>query len=364
MGKKLGAFLFLVGTFLPMSDAVASTVLDNQPVESVASDEVKYEGPLLIKLGTRVDYNREYQKSDLVEGTSGFKGNNLMISIQGNITNRFSFRFRQRISELKHTNSFFDGTDFMYLKYCFNNKWDVTAGKLAVEFGNAEYQREPSEQYILSEYWRNLPCYKFGLNVGFNATENDRMVMQVAESPFKTKENDLYAYAVSWYGNHSWFHTMYSVNMIEYQRGKYVYNLCFGNQLQFDKVKVNFDYMNRITDKHQFFKDITVRGEVMVQPNKHLNFIAMAIYNGNKTHEFGDFYLKKGTELTHFGGFVEYSPIPDKDKSLKIHAGYNYYFGQDGYKNGEPALNRHLVSLGVQWEMNIVALAKKIWDRN
>ena len=363
MEKRFIAFLILVGGLCPYSVVSAFTTTENELDENTGKNDVEYTGPLAIKLGTRVDYVREYQQTDAVDEACGFKGNNLMISIQGNITNRISFRYRQRISQLKYTDSFFDGTDFMFLKYAFNNRWDITGGKVAIEFGSAEYQRDPSEQYILSDHWNNMSCYKFGVNLGFNASENDRLVAQVAESPFKRKGLDLYAYALSWYGNHNWFHTMYSANLMEYQKGKFVYVLSLGNRLEFDKFAVNFDYMNRPTGKHDFFKDCTVRGELMVYPNKHFNVVGIALYNTNKTHDFQELYMKKGTELTHFGGVVEYLPIPDKDKTLKIHAAYNYYYGQVGVKNEAPSLNRHMFTIGAQWEMDIVALAKKIWNK-
>ena len=359
MRKSLRFLLFFLALGAP-----ASHVLAVGAGSADSAEDIEYDGPLTIKLGTRLDYQREYQKSDAVDDRSGFKGHNLMISIQGNITNRFSFRYRQRISESKRQSNFFDGTDFMYLKYRFNKRWDVTAGKNAIEFGSAEYQRDPSEQYFLSDYWNYPPCYKFAFNLGCNVGENDRLVLQAAESSFKTKENDVYAYALSWYGNHKWFHTMYSANMMEYVDGKYLYYISLGHTLEFGKVRVNVDYMNRFTGKEQFFEDCTVRGEVMYRPNDNFNFVALGFYSNNQSHDLGALYLAKGTELTHWGGVVEYSPIPEKDKTLKLHAAYSYYYGQQGMKEAALDLNRHFLSVGVQWEMDIVALAKKIWKKN
>ncbi len=360
--KKKHHFLWLfLALGLPVVQASALTTSSSDKVKTV--NEVTYDGPLTIKLGTRIDYQREYQKSEAVDGSCGFKGKNLMISIQGNINNHFSYRFRQRISETKRQGDFFDGTDYMFLKYNFNNRWDVTGGKVAIEFGNAEYQRDPSAQYILSPFWNYPPCYKFGVNLGFNATANDRLVLQAAESSFKTPGTDLYAYALSWYGNHQWFHTMYSANAMEYRDGKFVYMLCLGHQLDFGKVLFNLDYINRVTGKKQLAKDYTLRGEIMIRPNDRWNIIGLATHNRNKNHDFGGYYLKKGTELSHFGGVVEFTPIPAVDQNLKFHAAYCYYYGQEGVKGEVPDMNRHFFSIGAQWEVDIVALAKKIWNK-
>ena len=344
----------LLAAHLPASDVASAS----------SAREVKYNGPLSIILGTRVDYQREYQKSEFLDEPSGFKGNNLMINIQGNITERFSYRYRQRISQTKSHSSFFDGTDFMWLQYNFNDRWDIRAGKVAHEFGNSEYQRDPSEQYVLSDFWNYPPCYKFGINLGYNLSANDRVVLQAAESSFRTKDNDTYMYSLSWYGHHNWFHNMYSVNVSEYRRGKFLYYLSFGNTIKLNKVQLNFDYMNRFSDKGSFWKDCTVRGEVMVRPNAHFNIIGLASYSTNQTHDVGPLYLPYGSEITRFGGFVEYSPIPSQDKTLKIHAGYSYGYGKEGVNREVPSLHRHLMSVGVQWEMDIVALAKKIFNKD
>ena len=364
MNKNLRALLLPLAVSIPFSSAIASTTDFNSSSASsmMGKDDFKYSGPMVIKLGTRVDYQRDYQKSELIDANSGFKGNNLMISIQGNITERFSYRYRQRIHQKKNTNNFFDGTDYMWLQYNFNDRWDVRAGRVAIEHGSAEYQRDPSEQYILSDFYNYPACYLFGLNVGFNATPNDRLVAQAAESSFRTNENtNLYSYALSWYGNHNWFHTMYSANMTEYRKGKFVYYLSLGNQFNLsDNVLLNIDYQNRFTDEGDFWKDCTVRGELMVRPNEYWNIIGLGVYSSNQSHDLGPLYLTYGTELTRVGGIVEFMPIPKVDKLLKVHAGYSYCWGNQNASRETPSQNRHLLTIGVQWEMDVVGLAKKM----
>lgn len=367
MNTKIRALLTPLMVSIPFSVAVATNVSDSTTSSSTAfesDNEVKYDGPLTIKLGTRLDYQREYQKSDLIDANSGFKGKNLMISIQGNITEKFSYRFRQRISQTKKHNDFFDGTDYMWLQYNFNNRWDVRAGKIAIEHGSTEYQRDPSEQYVFSDFWNYPACYLFGLNLGYNVTTNDRFVLQAAESSFRTKDNDVYAYALSWYGNHDWFHTMYTMNMTEYRDGKFVYYIGLGNQFDLGKVLINVDYMNRFTDSNNFWKDCTLRGELMYRPSNHFNIVGFGVYSSNKAHDLGATYIPYGTEMTRIGGILEYSPIPKIDKTLKFHAGYSYGFGNIGVKHETPSLYRHFMTVGMQWEMDIIELAKKIWKNN
>lgn len=327
------------------------------------NEEVEYTGPLTIKLGARVDYQREYQKSDFLGENSGFKGNNVMISIQGNLNNHFSYRFRQRLHQLKHTENFFDGTDFMYLNYALNNKFDITAGKNAIELGSAEYQRNPSDQYIFSEFYYYMPFYKFAVNLGYNVTTNDRLVLQASESPFRTKETDFMAYSFSWYGNHGCYQPIYSFNAYEYRRGKFMYGLSTGHQFIFDKFRIHVDYMQRIAEKQNIFDDFSVRGELMVQANDYFNIKGICAYDKNVCHDFGPLYMVKGTEITRLGGVLEYTPLPEQYKTLRVHASYSYTFGQRGFEGQVPDMNRHLMVVGVQWEMDIVDLAKKIINK-
>ena len=364
MNTNLRNLLVSLVLGLPFSTPVTANAAPFSNAETSADQEVKYDGPLNIKLITRVDYQREYQQTDKLDDRSGFRGNNVMINIQGNLTNKFSYRFRHRINQTKSNNSFFDATDYMWLQYNFNNRFDVRAGKVAVEYGSTEYQRDPSDQYFFSEFWNYPACYLFGVNLGFNVTANDRLVAQVAESSFRTKDNDLYSYALSWYGNHNWFHTMYTANMTEYRNGKYVYYLSFGNQFDLSRnVMLNIDYQNRFDSKDNFFKDYTLRGELMYRPSEHVNLVGLAVYSGNKARDLGPKYITYGTDLTRFGGVVEYRPIPKIDNTLVLHAAYSYATGYEGVEETSPKQNRHLFSVGVHWEMDIIALAKKIWNK-
>ncbi len=366
MKTNLRNLLLPLAVTIPFSTAIATTENTFKSTPSTvassatsAKEEVKYDGPMTIKLGTRIDYQRDYQKSELQKENSGFKGNNLMISIQGNITERFSYRFRQRINQTKTDQKFFDGTDYMWLQYAINNRWDVRAGKVAIEFGSTEYQRDPSEQYVFTDFWNYPACYLFGLNVGYNVTQNDRLVLQAAESPFRSKENPVYSYALSWYGNHGRFHTMYTANVQEYRRGKFIYYIGLGNQFDLGNVLLNFDYMNRFNEEGSFWKDFSVRGEIMWRPSSYINLIGFGTYTSNQTHDLGPAYVPFGTELSRFGGIVEFSPIPKIDKMLKLHAGYSYCTGDLG-NDVNRSQDRHFITFGVQWEMDVVALAKKI----
>ena len=344
------------------ASSTARSASSLRPSAAMGKGDFKYSGPLVIKVGARIDYQRDYQQSEVINENTGFKGNNVMVSIQGNITERFSYRFRQRINATRENGSFFDGTDYMWLQYNFNDQWDIRGGRVAIEYGATEYQYDPSQSYILSDFYNYPPCYLFGLNLGYNVTPNDRLVAQAAESSFRNKANsNLLSYALSWYGNHDWFHTMYSFNANAYSKGNYIYYISLGNQFDLNRqVLLNVDLQNRFTGHGSFWKDCTVRGELIYMPNDYFKVIGVGVYSVNRSHDLSPNYLAYGTDLTRVGALVEFMPIPKIDKLLKIHAGYNYCWGQANALPETTYQHRHFMSIGLQWEVDVVSLAKKI----
>ena len=353
-----------MATTLAMSPSKPTTEITSSQSAATSSDEVKYNGPLDITIGTRIDYQRMYQKSDLLKDQTGFKGNNLIINIQGNMTEKISYRFRHRIQKTQENSNFFDGTDYMWLQYSFNKHWDIRAGKVAIEHGSIEYQLDPYDNYVFSDFWNYPACYLFGVNLGYNFSDRDRLVLQGAESSFRNKENpDLYSYALSWYGNHGWFHNIYTVNMTEYSDGHFVCYFSLGNQFDLGKFQVNLDYMNRITDSGKKWKDCTVRGELKYRPCDNFMFTGFGTYSVNKTHDLGVGYIPIGTEMTRWGSIFEFTPIPKIDKNLILHFCYSYGYGHEGVKNEEPSQNRHYFTAGLHWKIDVVDLVKKMWKK-
>lgn len=360
MKSNLCSLLILIFAFI-FANAQYAAAAGNVDGELLTVEKEDLSGPINIQLGVRVDYQRDYRNGDAFEDNCGFKGKYLMFDISGNITDKFSYVYRQRLNAI-HTNAnFFDGTDQLKLMYRFDKRWDVTAGKMSMAFGSMEYQYDPLEMYMYSEWGGSIPCYKFGVSLGCNITPNDRVVLQFHESPFDKRHMDLYAYTVAWYGNHNWFKTVYSANVLEYMPGKFIYYLALGNKFDFDHVTVDFEYSNRATANHTvFFKDFSIVGQVAWHPNSRWNFYGKATYGKNDTGDAADECVVDGTDITQVGAGVEFCPIRNYDK-LRIHAAYGYSFGKNGKEESELQDDRHYVSVGLLWRMDIVKIVKDIW---
>ena len=309
----------------------------------------------------RVDYQYEGVDGSKVTDNTGFKGQYLNVILNGNISKSFSYSYRQRLNKAHSSQSFFDATDWIYLTYSPGEHWNFSAGKLVVGIGGYEYDRAPIDLYTCSEFWNNIPCYQFGVNVGYKLNKGkDQLLFQVCQSPFRSVyDEDVYAYNLMWYGSHGWYNSIWSVNMIEYSTGQFINYIALGNNFKFGDFNLNVDFMNRATSHQTFlFKDCSVMGELSYSPVHWMNVFAKVTYDVNKTDRIADFCVMPGTELTLYGGGFEFFPLKNT-KNLRFHANCFYSQVKNGNPIGTMVDKRTIVDVGVKWKMNILSVPKK-----
>ena len=313
-----------------------------------------------LKIEARADYQREYVDGSDIKENSGFEGKFLNIRMDGNIGGGFTYSYRQRLNKANDDQSFFDATDWIYLTYTKDN-WSLSAGKLVVGIGGYEYDRAPIDLYFCSEYWNNIPCYRFGVSGAYTTDSgNDKFMVQLCESPFDNELNDMYAYNIMWYGNHGWFNTIYSVNMIEYVPGKFVNYIALGNKFNMGKIALELDVMNRASSGQIFFgKDISIIGELSWRPNEKLNLFGKVTYDVNNTESVADLCVLPGTEITRVGAGVEYFPMKSSSHDVRLHASASYTFGDNGNIAGALLDKQTFLNVGLTWRMNLLKWANK-----
>lgn len=312
-----------------------------------------------LRVEARADYQREYVDGDDIKENCGFEGKFLNIRMDGNIGKGFAYSYRQRLNKANKDQSFFDATDWIYLTYTKEN-WSVSAGKQVVGIGGYEYDRAPIDLYFCSEYWNNIPCYQFGVSGAYTTDSgSDKFLVQFCESPFNNEVNDMYAYNIMWYGNHGWFNTIYSVNMIEYAPGKYVNYIVLGNKFNIDRVSLELDVMNRAASGHTFIgKDVSVMGELSWRPNNRFNVFGKVTYDVNNTETVADLCVLPGTEVTRVGAGVEYYPLKDATNDVRLHASASYTFGDNGNVAGALLDKQTFLNVGLTWKMNLLKWKK------
>lgn len=296
---------------------------------------------------------------------SGFKGQYLNLKINGDIDKHFSYAYRQRFSkDMRRNGGYLDATDFIFLNYHPNERWNFSAGKQFVAIGGYEYDYAPIDVYQYSEFCNHIYCYGYGVSADYNVTKRDNILLQVSQSAFADHNRDYYAYNFKWAGNHGFFHSIYSLNMQEYAKGKYMNVVALGNQFDFPKGHVLVDFTNKYAKVNdaKYFGDFTLNTEVHYQPIKELNLYARYCLDRNEANS-ADITVRPDTEIHTLGGGIEYFPMKD-DQDIRFHLGYYHNFGKNG-NTEDPVLldNMNYVSVGLIWRANIKKIKERIQDK-
>lgn len=313
---------------------------------------------LNLRFEARGDYQREYVDGSAVDENCGFKGQYLNVRADGNIGGGFSYSLRHRLNKQHSDASFFDATDWLYLAYRKDN-WELSAGKQVVAIGGYEYDAAPIDLYFCSEWWNNVPCYRWGGTVAYSLNEGkDKLSLQLCESPFRgDSQEEMFAYNLMWVGSHGLFSTTYSVNFVEYLPGKFVNYISLGNRFSLGRFTVDLDVMNRAASGQAFIgKDFSVIGKVAWQPTNKLNVFAKASYDVNNADTGKDYLIAPDTEITRVGAGLEYFPLQDNRNDVRIHVVGSYSFGDNTNPAGVLLDKQTYLTMGITWRMNLLSL--------
>lgn len=314
-----------------------------------------------VQLQARVDYQYDWLEGETLDGPSGFKGKYLNIYITGNLTDKIKYSYRQRLNKKNGDSSFFDATDWIYLTYAPNSKFDFSAGKQVVGIGGYEYDKAPINVMNASEFWNNIPCYELGASIGYTLPAgNDRLAVQVTENPFRKQcdNNNTYAYSLMWTSNHGWYQSLWSANMIEYRKNHYISYISLGNRFTYRNWMLDLDVMNRAS-AHQvyFLKDVSVIGDLSFNINRWKAF-AKVTYDANKSGNDSDWTVYNGTEMWSYSAGAEFYPLKNDRHDLRLHAYYTFSHGKNGNIDGALRDNNNMVNVGLTWMFDVIKLQK------
>ncbi len=303
------------------------------------------------RVEARGGYGISLQDKEKIDEESGFKGEFLNVSLRGEFAHRFSYAWQQRMNKSCFDAHFFDATDYLYLSYKPVEPLAFSAGKQIVAIGGFEYDRAPIDLYFCSEYWHNIPCYQWGVSATYNFKNNkDILLAQICQSPFDTKKTDLYAFNLLWLGHHGIWNTIWSINAIGCDKGRYISYVSLGNKFKISRCwDLQIDVMNR-AGKHQqwIFGDYSLIGELNSFPNQHLRIFAKASHDCNHSNTAIDKSIHAGTEVTRVGAGLEYYPLKAKwHDMVRLHVNYSYNWGTNTNPNGTLKDNRNELNVGL-----------------
>ena len=218
-----------------------------------------------IRLEARADFDYFHTEnwnsttnSTTTENPYGFHGKYFNFVVGGDLNDKFSYFFRQRIIAQPGHVSMFDNTDFLYLTYHPNKNWMFRLGKDALAVGGFEYDAAPIDVLFSTNYWDNFYCFQLGGAAAFKSDDGNHMLLaQVANSPYvyygaplgtalgSEWRTGLLAYSLFWSGKMGHFNTLYSVNMFERPDHGYMNYIALGNKLIYDRWDLYIDLLHR-----------------------------------------------------------------------------------------------------------------------
>lgn len=307
-----------------------------------------------LKFDTRFDFTAKVPMQDSLSTLSSFDGKYLNIILEGEINEKFSYNYRQRmiLDSKPNYQSFFNATDWLYLTYKINKNFSVSGGKQVVAIGGFEYDSAPIDLYFWSTFWNNVTCYQIGGMVNYKTTDDKHTIgFQITNSPFTTETlQSLYSYNLIWYGTFNRFNTIYSLNRIELEKGQYINYIALGNRFSVRNFSLEVDLMDRFSDHQKnLLSDYSVIGNFKYSVSNKINLFVKTGYDENNAQKptdpfIYDRYVVPGTEYFYYGAGVEYFPI-NNSSDLRIHAVW--------YSNND-ALQYQTFNVGARWQMKIL----------
>ncbi len=308
----------------------------------------------------------------------GFGGDGFLLNIDGKIGKHFSYSLNHSLSSsIGEDSSIFDATNWLTLSYDIGN-FSFTVGKDALAVGSFEYNAYELDCYydMGSMFNYNLNCWLWGLSAMWtNNAETSSFAFQAANSPFSfvPKEENLYSYSLAWYGTWKNYESIWSLNMREYEPGKFVKMLALGNMFYFGDFELMLDYIVRMADlrdgfgrdynlilqpAYNFGESFRLFGRFGVEKNaddlaydilgEYLTVEDKLLANEENTYAMPA-YLVGDKEYMFYGAGLEYFPLKE-DKSIRLHATW----ASNNYTK------RHVFNVGLTWKFDVVKAVKSL----
>lgn len=330
------------------------------PLSSLAQEQKLK--PIRLKVEARGEYDYEKTDGKVVHENTGLRGNIVDFKLEGDISRHFSYTYRQRLNTINKDSSYFDSTDWLYLRYAPTDNWSFMAGKWVVLTGGWEFDPPPIDCFQLCEFCYNYPCYQWGALVNYVTTDKRNSLMfQVTQSPFRKAYQEasgqgaqMYAYGLIWNGTYGIYKSVWSLNLVERTPGHYMNMIGLGNRFNFgEKIEWDVDFVNRYCEGQSFlFKDFSVMSRFCYKFSRRFNVFAKISYDTNKSGTPYDTTVMDGTEITRVGAGFELYPL--KTDMIRVHGNYSYSFGTNTNENGYLKDKQSLISVGLTWQMKIL----------
>ena len=181
----------------------------------------------------------------------------------------------------------------------------------------------------------------------------------------------MYSYNLAWYGAWGHYESIWSLNLMEYEPGRYVKMLALGNMFYFGNFElmvdgiiraanwsdsIGKDYTVTLQPAYNFGDSFRLFGKFGVENTsddlpydfwgEYLSAEDKVIANEENTY-VTPAYLTGDKEYLFYGAGLEYFPLKE-NKSIRLHA----VWASNNYTK------RHLFNVGLTWKFDVVGAVK------
>lgn len=309
----------------------------------------------------------------------GFVGRYFNLHAGGQLGDRFSYYFRQRVIANPGTSTLFDNTDFLHLTYKLNDNWAFRAGKDALAVGGYEYDAAPIDVLFNGVYWDNFYCFQMMAKAIYKTNDGNHTLMaEVGASPYINTtslsspmwKSGLMSYNLFWGGSFGHFKTLYSVNFFEYARGNFMNYIALGNKLEYDNWGIYLDLMHHAFATDDWGRNFGIVSRFDYNLSDAWKLFLKGSYEVNRsnyaitTPDIWDCLVPEHHTYCLMGGGFEFRP--SFCKAVRLH-GFVAYREEGDYiplpgttvENPTPIMSHSLTfNLGLSWNMDFKKLMK------
>lgn len=305
-----------------------------------------------LRLDTRADFTYDYYCANN-SSDHGLQGKYLQITLDGNVTDKFSYHLRQRINSPNSSfaNTFFQGTDWAYLNWHLTDEFFISAGKQVVAIGGWEYDAAPIDIYYGTDFWNHVCCYEMGISANYkDADGRNHILFQFSNSPAINQSlQGIYAYNLMWYGDFGHFKTAYSTNMLQNTEKQFVNYISLGNKLVFDDFEIRLDLQNRASSKNTRFlaENYTILLGAGLNIGEKWIIFAKGGFDHN-SDDIIDLYNPLGGDVHFESAGFEFYPLGSRN--LRLHF--------CGTHTNTDDTHNYQANIGLTWKVDLLNIKK------
>lgn len=289
---------------------------------------------------------------------SSFGMEQFRLEARGWVNKNLFFRFRHRYTssfEPQTVDKIIKGVDFAYITLKIGEKWSITAGKTAADWGGIEFDINPIDIYRYSDIIEQADNFLSGVGTTYQATKDHSFGLQLLNPRTQTADeiygedvvvgDELETAKAPWAGVLNWrgnlldgkISTLWHYSIFNEGKGNFQNYMAFGQQLNLEKWTIAYDYKLSIEDidRTGIIRDVipaedynvTLRNtryashwlsaQYRLNPQWQLSLTGFVDFASVK-NDLGD-YEKFRTAYTYIPA-IEFYPI--KNYNLKLYVNY------------------------------------------